>query len=211
MTPQTLLRWHRELTRRRWKQSKQQSGRPPVERRLRQLVLRLARENPSWGYARIAGELLKLDVRVSPSTVRRLLRTAGLEPAPRRAGPSWREFLRQQAASTLACDFFSVETLTLRRYYVLFFIELGNRRVHFAGCTTNPSGAWVTQQARNLSFTGVFERTRFLIHDRGSKFSAAFDEVFRSEAIKVIRTPIRASAGERLRRALRPHGSRRVS
>ena len=92
----------------------------------------------------------------------------------------------------LACDFFTVETISLRRYYVLFFIELGSRRVHLAGCTTNPTGAWVTQQARNLSFTGVFERTRFLIHDRDSKFSAAFDEVFRSEGIKVIQTPIRA-------------------
>jgi putative transposase len=120
-------------------------------------------------------------VHVSPSTVRRLLLAAGLTPAPRRSGPGWREFLRQQAASVLACDFFTVETLTLRRYYVLFFIELGSRRVHLAGCTTNPTGAWVTQQARNLSFTGLFDRTRFLIHDRASKFTTAFDDVFRSE------------------------------
>jgi transposase InsO family protein len=192
VTPQTLLRWHRELVRRRWTQSNRPSGRPPVERRVRELVLRLARENPRWGYPRISGELLKLGVRVSPSTVRRLLLAAGLEPAPRRTVPSWREFLRQQASSTLACDFFTVETLTLRRYYVLFFIELGSRRVHLAGCTTNPTGGWVTQQARNLSFTGVLEQTRFLIHDRDNKFSHAFDEVFRSEGIKVIRTPIRA-------------------
>jgi transposase InsO family protein len=192
VTPQTLLRWHRELVRRRWTQSNRPSGRPPVERRVRELVLRLARENPRWGYPRISGELLKLGVRVSPSTVRRLLLAAGLEPAPRRTVPSWREFLRQQASSTLACDFFTVETLTLRRYYVLFFIELGSRRVHLAGCTTNPTGGWVTQQARNLSFTGVLEQTRFLIHDRDSKFSHAFDEVFRSEGINVIRTPIRA-------------------
>jgi putative transposase len=128
---------------------------------------------------------------VSPSTVRRLLLGAGLQPAPRRVGPSWRDFLRQQAASMLACDFFTVETVSLRRFYVLFFIELGSRRVQLAGCTTNPSGAWVTQQARNLSFTGVFERMRFLIHDRDSKFTAAFDEVFRSEEIRVIHTPIR--------------------
>jgi putative transposase len=120
------------------------------------------------------------------------LLAAGLKPAPRRNGPSWREFLRQQATSMLACDFFTVETITLRRYYVLFCIELGSRRVHLAGCTTNPTGAWVTQQARNLSFTGLLERTRFLIHDRDSKFSASFDEVFRSEGIKVIQTPIRA-------------------
>jgi putative transposase len=192
VTPQTLVRWHRELVRRSWAQPQGRSGRPPVERGVRELVLRLARENPRWGYARIVGELLKLGVRVSPSTVRRLLLAAGLEPAPRRTGPSWREFLRHQAASMLACDFFTVETLTLRRYYVLFFLQVGNRRAHLAGCTTNPSGGWVTQQARNLGFTGVFERTRFLIHDRDSKFSAAFDEVFRSEGIKVIRTPIRA-------------------
>jgi putative transposase len=192
VTPQTLLRWHRQLVRRSWTQSQRHPGRPPVERRVRELVLRLARENPRWGYPRIAGELLKLGVRVSPSTVRRLLLAAGLTPAPRRTGPSWREFLRQQAASMLACDFFTVETITLRRYYVLFFIELASRRVHFAGCTTNPTGAWVTQQARNLGFTGVFERMRFLIHDRDSKFCAAFDEVFRSEGIRVIDTPIRA-------------------
>jgi putative transposase len=192
VTPQTLLRWHRELVRRKWTQRQRSSGRPPIERRVRGLVLRLARENPRWGYPRIAGELLKLGVRVSPSTVRRLLISEGLKPAPRRSGPSWGAFIRQQAASVLACDFFTVETVTLRRYYVLFFIEIASRRVHIAGCTTNPTGAWVTQQARNLSFTGILERTRFLIHDRDSRFTAAFDEVFRSEAIKVIRTPIRA-------------------
>ncbi len=192
VTPQTLLRWHRELVRRKWAQPRRSPGRPSVDRQVRQLVLRFARENPRWGYPRIAGELLKLGLRVSPSTVRRLLLAAGLEPAPRRAGPSWRDFLRQQAASMLACDFFTVETISLRRFYVLFFIELGSRRVHLAGCTTNPSGDWVTQQARNLSFTGVFEGMRFLIHDRDSKFTAAFDEVFRSEGIKVIHTPIRA-------------------
>jgi putative transposase len=156
------------------------------------LVLRLARENPRWGYPRIAGELQKLGLRASPSTVRRLLLGAGLEPAPRRSGLSWRMFLRQQAASMLACDFFTVETVALRRFYVLFFIELGSRRVHLAGCTPNPTGAWVSQQARNLSFSGLFDRMRFLIHDRDSKFTAAFDEIFRSEGIKVIHTPIRS-------------------
>jgi putative transposase len=129
VTPQTLLRWHREMVRRKWAQPQRTPGRPPVGRRVRELVLRLARENPRWGYPRISGELLKVGVRVSPSTVRRLLLAAGLTPAPRRSGPSWSEFLRQQAASTLACDFFTVETITLRRYYVLFFIELASRRV----------------------------------------------------------------------------------
>jgi putative transposase len=192
VTPKTLLRWHRELVSRKWTQPHRSAGRPAVDDRIRQLVMRFARENPGWGYPRIAGELLKLGLRVSPSTVRRILLANRLGPAPRRSGPSWQQFLRQQAASMLACDFFTVETLTLRRFYVLFFIELDSRRVHVAGCTTNPSGAWVTQQARNLTFTGLFERMRFLIHDRDSKFSAAFDEVFRSDGIKVIHAPIRA-------------------
>jgi putative transposase len=192
VTPATLLRWHRELVRRRWTYPQRRSGRPSTGSELRDLVLRLARENPRWGYQRIAGELIKLGFRLSPSTVRRLLASAGLKPAPRRAAVSWPAFLRQQAASMLACDFFTVETVTLRRLYVLFFIELGSRRVHLAGCTTNPTGAWVVQQARNLSFTGLLERMRFLIHDRDSKFTASFDEVFRSEGVNVIQTPVRA-------------------
>jgi putative transposase len=192
VTPQTLPRWHRELVRRKWAQPRGRPGRPAVDRQVRELVLRLARENPRWGYPRIAGELQKLGLGVSPSTVRRLLLGAGLEPAPRRSGLSWRMFLRQQAASMLACDFFTVETVALRRFYVLFFIELGSGRVHLAGCTRNPTGAWVSQQARNLGFSGLFDRMRFLIHDRDSKFTAAFDEIFRSEGIKVIHTPIRS-------------------
>src|SRR5437867_10223674 len=184
VTPQTLLRWHRELVRRKWAQPRHAAGRPPIDGRVRELVLRFARENPGWGYPRIAGELLKLGLRVSPSTIRRILLANRLGPAPRRSGPSWQQFLRQQAASMLACDFFTVETISLRRFYVLFFIELESRRVHLAGCTTNPSCAWVSQQARNLSFTGLFERMRLPIHDRDSKFAAAFDEVFRSEGIR---------------------------
>ena len=143
--------------RRKWAYPQRKGGRPPTDPALRELVLRLARENPGWGYQRIAGELLKLGFSLSPSTVRRLIASAGLEPAPRRAAVSWPAFLRRQAASLLACDFFTVETVTLRRLYVLFFIELGSRRVHLAGCTTNPTGAWVVQQARNLSFTGIFD------------------------------------------------------
>lgn len=192
VTPQTLLRWHRELVRRKSAQPRRSPGRPAVDERIRQLILRFARENPRWGYPRIVGELQKLGLRVSPSTVRRLLLAAGLKPAPRRSGPSWRAFLERQAASMIACDFFTVETISLRRFYVLFFIELESRYVHLAGCTTNPTGGWVTQQARNLSISGVLERMRFLIHDRDSKFTSAFDEVFRSEGMKVIQTPIRA-------------------
>jgi putative transposase len=192
LTPQTLLRWHRELVRRKWTEPAGRPGRPPLDAQLGELVVRLARENPRWGYQRIAGELLKLGSSVSASTVRRLLAKAGLEPASRRPRLSWRAFLRQQAASMLACDFFTVETVALRRLYVLFFLEVGSRRVHLAGCTANPTGSWVTQQARNLGFTDLFERTRFLLRDRDSKFSASFDEVFCSEGIRVIRTPVRA-------------------
>ena len=192
VTPQTLLRWHRQLVRRRWTYPSARVGRPSIDATTRELVLRLARENPRWGYQRIAGELNRLGLRVSPSTVRRLLARAGLGPAPRRSGPSWREFLRTQAASIVACDFFTVDTALLRRYYVLFFIELQTRRVHLAGITANPDSRWVTQQARNLSLSGALDDARFLIRDRDSKFVAGFDEVFRTDGVKVIQTPFRS-------------------
>jgi putative transposase len=192
VTPNTLLRWHRELVRRRWTYPPARPGRPPIDARTRELVVRLARENPRWGYQRIAGELNKLGLAVSPSTVRRLLANAGLGPAPRRSGPTWREFLRAQAASVVACDFFTVETALLRRYYVLFFIDLRTRRVHLAGTNTNPDGRWVTEQARNLSLSGALEHVRLLIRDRDTKFVAGFDEVFRTEGVEVIRTPFRS-------------------
>src|SRR5512132_3052492 len=192
VTPQTLLRWHRQLVRRRWTYPSARAGRPSTDARTRELVLRLARENPRWGYQRIAGELNKLNRRVSPSTVRRLLAHAGLGPAPRRPGPSLREFLRIQAASIVACDFFTVDTALLRRSYVLFFIELQTRRVHLAGATTNPDGRWVAQQARNLSLTAALGDITFLIRDRDTKFAGGFDEVFRTEGITVIQTPFRS-------------------
>ncbi|MGZ4328262.1 MAG: integrase core domain-containing protein [Solirubrobacteraceae bacterium] len=155
-------------------------------------MARLARENPRWGYQRIAGELNKLGLSVSPSTVGRLLPRAGLGPAPRRSGPSWREFVRAQAASVVACDFVRVDTALLRRYYVLFFIELQTRRVHRAGTTANPDGQWVTQQARNLGLSGALEDVRFLVRDRDAKFVTGFDEVFRTEGVNVVRTPFRS-------------------
>jgi transposase InsO family protein len=169
-------------------------GRPPIGGEIRALLLRLARENPRWGYQRIVGELRGLGVAVSATTVRQLLKNAGLGPASERAGLSWRDFLRAQAHSMLAVDFFTVETARLQRVYVLFFIELGSRRVHLAGCTTNPTGAWVTQQARQLAWV-LAERSppvRFLIRDRDSKFTRDFEIVFRSEGIEIIRTPVRA-------------------
>jgi putative transposase len=192
VTPRTLFRWHRALVRRKWRQPSGRRGRPPLSAEVRELVLRFARENPRWGHRRICGELGKLGLRVSPTSVRRLLARARLEPAPRRSGPSWREFLRTQAASIVACDFFTVETVFLRRYYVLFFIAHASRRVCLAGCTKNPSGAWVTQQARNLGFDFSERRVRFLIRDRDGKYSGAFDEVFRSGGIRIVKTPVRA-------------------
>ena len=192
VTPRTLLRWHRELVRRKWAQPQVRYGRPSIGAEVLGLVLRLADENPRWGYQRIVGELRKLGVSVSPRTVRRMLLDAGLEPAPRRSGPTWQEFLRQQAAGIMACDFFTVETMSLRRLYVLFFIAHGSRRVWFAGCTANPTGAWVTQQARNLGLDFSGQGVRFLIRDRDSKYSRPFEEVFRSEGIRIVKTPVRA-------------------
>jgi putative transposase len=193
VTPTTILRWHRQLVARRWTYPGR-PGRPLIGREIRQLVLRLARENPRWGYQRIAGEINGMGMRVSATTVRKILRETGLQPAGERSSLSWRSFLRAQAQSMLAVDFFTVETLSLQRLYVMFFIELGSRRVHLAGCTPNPTGAWVTQQARQFAWT-LQERPsrfRFLIRDRDSKFTRDFDAVFASEGLRIIKTPVRA-------------------
>jgi len=192
--PETLLRWHRRLVARRWTYPHSRPGRPPLPRARQELILRLARENAHWGYQRIAGELKSLGLASSATTVRKVLAAAGVPPAPDRARQSWRSFLRQQAASVLACDFFTVETLGLQRIYVLFFLSLATRRVEFIACTAHPDGAWVTQQARNLVMQLAESEPRFrlLIHDRDTKFSRPFDEVFRAERIEVIRTPVQA-------------------
>ncbi len=192
--PDTLLGWHRQLVRRRWTYARPRPGRPAVSAEIRELVLRLARENPRWGYQRIVGELAGVGQRVSATTVAKILRRADVSPAGARAQLSWREFLRAHADSIIACDFFTVETLWLGRLYVLFFLELGTRRVHLAGCSANPDGRWTTQQARQLAWSLTERPTpiRFLIHDRDSKFSRAFDDVFRSEGVEIIRTPFRA-------------------
>jgi len=148
--PETLLGWHRQLVRRRWTYAGRPPGRPGVSAELRELVLRLAGENPRWGYQRIVGELAGIGERVSATTVAKILRQAGVSPAGARAELSWREFLRAHAASMIACDFFCVETLCLGRLYVLFFIELGTRRVHLAGCTPNPDGVWTVSRPGSL-------------------------------------------------------------
>jgi putative transposase len=191
--PETLLGWHRRLVARRWTYPSARLGRPPLDPSVVALILRLARENPRWGYQRIVGELKGLGVTVSPTTVRTVLVEAGVPPAPDRSGMSWRAFLRQQAATTLACDFLTVETAFLQRVYVLFFISLATRRIEYVACTSNPDGAWTAQQARNLMMQlGDDQPFRLLIHDRDSKFGGGFDEIFRSEGVRVIRTPVRA-------------------
>jgi putative transposase len=157
------------------------------------LILRLGQENPHWGYKRIVGELRGLGISVSATSVRKVLLEGGLRPAPERSHSSRRTFLRAQAGSMLACDFLTVETAFLQRIYVLFFISFATRRIEYIASTSNPDGRWVTQQARNLVMQlGDEHPFRFLVHDRDSKFSDAFDEIFRTERIKVIRTPIQA-------------------
>jgi transposase InsO family protein len=194
VTPSTLLRWHRELIRRRWTYPAIGRSRRTLDPEVVDLVLRMARENPRWGYVRIVGECRKLGVRVSATSVRTILRRHHLGPAPRRRGPSWTQFLRAQAAGTLACDFLTVETVGLTRLYVLFVVELDHRRVHLAGITAHPTGAWVTQAARNLlmDLDEHAHRFRFLIRDRDSKFTAAFNVVFAAAGIEAVKIPPRA-------------------
>src|ERR1019366_9175654 len=190
VTPRTLLRWHADLARRRWTYPRREPGRPPTRPVIRALVLRLAAENPTWGYRRITGELAGLGRKVGAATVWRILHQAGIDPVPRRSGPSWGQFLQAQAEGILACDFFHADTITLARLYCFAVVEHASRRVRVLGVTANPTAAWVTQQARNLMLdlgdhAGDF---KFLIRDRDSKFTAMFDEVFRAEGIRIVLT-----------------------
>jgi transposase InsO family protein len=194
VTPATLLRWHRELVRRRWTYTREPRVRRGLDPALVELVSRLARENPRWGYLRICGECAKLGTKVSGTSVRNILRRHGLGPAPRRSGPSWTQFLRSQAAGVLACDFFTVETVGLNRMYVLFFIELERRLVWLGGVTEHPTGEWVTQQARNLAMAlgERAGRVQLLLRDRDAKFVASLDSVFAADGVRVVKTPVRA-------------------
>jgi putative transposase len=166
VTPATLLAWHRKLAAKRYDTSRRRKpGRPPTVPGITRLAVRLAQENPLWGYRRIHGELTKLGVTVAPSTVWEILRAAGIDPAPRRSDPTWRQFLHAQAAGIVAVDFLHVDTVLLKRLYVLVFIEHGSRRMHLGGVTAHPTGEWTAQQARNLalSLDERFEDIKFLI------------------------------------------------
>ena len=170
------------------------SGRPPVRRDVRSVVLRLARENESWGYRRIHGELARLGITVAPSTVWQIVKGAGIDPAPRRDGPGWAEFLRSQAQGILALDFFTTDLLNGTKVHVLAVIEHGTRRIRILGATEHPVQSWVVQQARNLLMdlqdagTGV----KFVLHDRDADFTAAFDEVFQAAGVRIVRSAVQA-------------------
>jgi putative transposase len=190
VTPDTILRWHRDIIRRRWaaKSIRGKTGRPATRRNIKTLVLRLARENPEWGYRRIHGELAGLGVKIAASTVWEILKKAGIDPAPRRSGPTWPQFLRSQAEAILACDFFTADLLDGTQAYVLAVIEHATRRIGILGVTLHPTGEWTAQQARNLMMDlgGQVHRVKFMIRDRGSNFTTAFDAVLAGAGIRTV-------------------------
>ena len=193
VTPATLLRWHRRLVARHW--TYPHLGRPPADQVIVDLVTRMARDNPGWGYQRIQGELRGLGYRISAATIRRILKRLRIPPAPvRRDQTTWRQFLRTQASTTLACDFFHVDcALALTRVYVVFVLEIERRYVHILGVTTNPDGAWTTQRARNLlmDLGEHADRLRYMIRDRAGQFTAAFDAVLTDTGITTVKIPPR--------------------
>src|ERR1035437_1647085 len=211
VTPDTILRWHRDIVRRRWaaRSMRGKTGRPATRMNIKALILRLARENPEWGYRRIHGELAGLGTRVSASTVWEILRKARIDPSPRRTGPTWSQFLRSQAEAILACDFFTVDLLDGTQAHVLAVIEHATRRIRILGVTLYPTGAWTAQQARNLlmDLGEQTQRVKFMIRDRGSSFTAAFDAVLADAGIRTVlcsvRTPRMNAIAERWIRGCR--------
>jgi transposase len=191
VTPGTLLAWHRKLVARKWDYSaRRRIGRPPTRTAIKTLVLRLARENPRWGHRRIQGELARLGHHIAPSTVWQILHDAGIDPAPRRSGPTWRQFLTAQAQGIIAADFLHLDTVLGTRLYALAFLEHGTRRLHITGVTTHPTQEWTTQQARNLTadLGHRMESLRFLLRDRDGKYSQTFDTVFQADDLHVIKS-----------------------
>jgi putative transposase len=210
VAPATILRWHRRLVARKWTYTdRRRPGRPSTGVSVKTLIVRMARENPTWGHRRIQGELARHGYTIAASTVCEILHAAGIGPAPRRAGPTWRQFLTAQAHAIIACDFLVVETVLLQRMYVLVFIEHGTRRLHLGGVTAHPTGAWAVQQARNLAMDlgDRFDTLRFLIHDRDPLFTTAFAEAFRADGLRIIttlpRTPRMNAICERVIETLR--------
>jgi putative transposase len=205
VTPDTILRWHHDIVRRRWaaRSMRGKTGRPATRRNIKALVLRLARENPGWGYRRIHGELAGLGVKIAASTAWEILKKAGIDPAPRRTGPAWSLFLRSQAEAILACDFFTAELLDGTQAYVLAVIEHATRRVRILGVTLHPTGEWTAQQARNLimDLGDQADRVKFMIRDRGSNYTAAFGAVLAGAGIRTVlcnvRTPRMNAIAER--------------
>jgi|CZLB01.1.fsa_nt_gi transposase len=195
VTPDTILRWHRNIVRRRWatRSRRGNTGRPATRRNIRVLVLRLAQENPEWGYRRIHGELAGMGVKIAASTAWEILKNAGIDPAPRRTAPTWSQFLRSQAEAVLACDFFTVDLLDGTQAYVLAVIEHATRRIRILGVTRHPTGEWTTQQARNLlmDLGEQAHRVKFMIRDRGSNFTAAFDAVLADAGVRTVLCNVR--------------------
>jgi len=195
VTPDTILRWHRDIVRRRWaaRSVRGKTGRPATRRSIRALVRRLARENTEWGYRRIHGELAGLGVKVAASTVWEIQKTSGIDPARRRTGPTWSQFLRSQADAILACDFFTVDLLDGTQAHVLAVIEHASRRIRILGVTLHPTGAWTAQQARNLitDLDDQAHRVKFMIRDRGSNFTGAFDAVLADGGIRTVLCNVR--------------------
>lgn len=195
VTPATLLAWHRRLVTRAWDYtSRRHPGRPPTAAAIRKLVIGIAMDNPTWGHRRVQGELVKLGHSIAASTVWQILHAAGIDPAPRRTGPTWKQFLTAQARGILAVDFVHVDIVLLRRLYALIVIEHGTRRVRLAGITANPDGAWTTQAARNFLMDLGHRATpvKFLIRDRAGQFTGSFDAVFTAESIRILASPPQA-------------------
>src|SRR5271165_4932291 len=195
VTPATLLAWHRRLVTRTWDYtSRRRPGRPSTAAAIRKLVIRIAMENPAWGHRRVQGELVRLGHTIAASTVWQILHDAGIGPAPRRTGPTWKQFLTAQARGIIAVDFVHVDTVLLRRIYALIVIEHGTRRAYLAGITANPDGTWTTQAARNF-LMDLGQRTasvKFLIRDRAGQFTGSFDAVFTAAGVRILASPPQA-------------------